>query len=287
MSQLASSEVDSTWIPGLGNAAHVVSRSFFSHRHLDFSVSVLDGLDSLDSNGAFSIIHDLALQFGTANCELQAQLLAHVSLSRLLPVPWEQSGINLPRFEFHGGTCCRRYHVLTHVLEMLLQERDRNGLLDAPLHFVEVGVNNALTSEYLLSRFPDVVFDGIDPYFDAEDIFQEASARLRRFTSRARLRRVTSLVGATAFRPGSLDLVFIDGDHSRDAVAADLLAWRPLVRHGGLLAGHDLFNLAFEGVLESVLEHVSMTANHSGIISAAPFDTTVHFAPDFVWWLQV
>ena len=48
-----------------------------------------------------------------------------------------------------------------------------------------------------------------------------------------------SPVVATFFPDRSLDLVFIDGDHSRDAVAADLAAWLPKVRPGGTLAGHD------------------------------------------------
>ena len=36
----------------------------------------------------------------------------------------------------------------------------------------------------------------------------------------------------------------------------DLKLWREKVRTGGLLAGHDLFNLGFEGVLEALLEDV-------------------------------
>jgi predicted O-methyltransferase YrrM len=38
---------------------------------------------------------------------------------------------------------------------------------------------------------------------------------------------------------GSLDLVYIDGDHTKAAFLADVRAWRPKVRPGGLLAGHD------------------------------------------------
>jgi len=35
------------------------------------------------------------------------------------------------------------------------------------------------------------------------------------------------------------DLVFIDGDHSYEAVKDDIEAWGPLVKEGGILSGHD------------------------------------------------
>jgi len=37
-----------------------------------------------------------------------------------------------------------------------------------------------------------------------------------------------------------LDLLFIDGDHSADGVAADFATYAPLVRRGGLVALHDI-----------------------------------------------
>ncbi|HEX8903209.1 MAG TPA: class I SAM-dependent methyltransferase [Longimicrobiaceae bacterium] len=50
----------------------------------------------------------------------------------------------------------------------------------------------------------------------------------------------TSACAARAFAEGSVDLVFLDGDHAEDALAADLLAWLPKVGRGGMLAGHDI-----------------------------------------------
>jgi hypothetical protein len=41
---------------------------------------------------------------------------------------------------------------------------------------------------------------------------------------------------------GTADFVFIDADHTYEAVRADLAAWYPKVRPGGLLAGHDYAN---------------------------------------------
>jgi hypothetical protein len=37
----------------------------------------------------------------------------------------------------------------------------------------------------------------------------------------------------------SLDAVFLDGDHSTDAVRADLNAWLPKIKPGGYICGHD------------------------------------------------
>ncbi len=51
--------------------------------------------------------------------------------------------------------------------------------------------------------------------------------------------RATSAQGVTQFADGSLDWVFIDADHSFEAVSADVAAWYPKVKPGGILSGHD------------------------------------------------
>lgn len=67
------------------------------------------------------------------------------------------------------------------------------------------------------------------------------------------LLRAQSVKAAAAMDEGRLDGVMIDGNHSREAVAADIGAWRSKVRPGGFLAGHD-YEDRFPGVRQAVDE---------------------------------
>jgi predicted O-methyltransferase YrrM len=51
--------------------------------------------------------------------------------------------------------------------------------------------------------------------------------------------RSDSAGAAKNFDDGSVDAVYIDGDHSRQGVLRDLAAWIPKVRPGGIVIGHD------------------------------------------------
>jgi hypothetical protein len=53
------------------------------------------------------------------------------------------------------------------------------------------------------------------------------------------IHRMTSLEAAMQFPDECLDWVYIDGDHSYEAVKADLVSWIPKVRSGMFLAGDD------------------------------------------------
>jgi len=51
--------------------------------------------------------------------------------------------------------------------------------------------------------------------------------------------RLPSLRAAELFRPGTVDLVMIDGDHSKQGCGDDIAWWSERVKTGGVLAGHD------------------------------------------------
>lgn len=58
-----------------------------------------------------------------------------------------------------------------------------------------------------------------------------------------------------AAKQGSIDLVFIDGDHSYAACQADIGAWAPFVKRGGVMAFHD-FGSRAEGVTRAIFEEI-------------------------------
>jgi predicted O-methyltransferase YrrM len=51
--------------------------------------------------------------------------------------------------------------------------------------------------------------------------------------------KVKSEVLAKEFGKETIDMVYIDADHSYASVKADILAWSDKVKVGGLIAGHD------------------------------------------------
>jgi len=70
---------------------------------------------------------------------------------------------------------------------------------------------------------------------------------------------MTSVEAASLFADQSLDFVFIDAAHDHASVRADISAWLPKVRPGGVLAGDDYG--VFPGVERAVRELLPGHAN--------------------------
>lgn len=79
---------------------------------------------------------------------------------------------------------------------------------------------------------------------------EEAKGPLERIA----IMRMNSAKAAGAFTLGEVDFVYIDADHSYEAVARDLQAWVPRIRRGGLIAGHDYSTTHYPGVVQAVEE---------------------------------
>lgn len=119
-------------------------------------------------------------------------------------------------------------------------------------HFkmVEVGSFEGI-STLLFSKFVDTVYsvdcydykvplEGRIPehdqsFLEAEKLF---IARTKNIKNIIKIRK-TSLEASQDFEIRSLDAVYIDAEHDEESVRADIKIWRPKIKFGGILSGHD------------------------------------------------
>lgn len=114
----------------------------------------------------------------------------------------------------------------------------------------EVGVWEGEFSEHICRANPGVELLCVDPwewypdYVDPKNDRQRLEVAYRTACDRlapfkVTIRRETSVQAAAKVPDGSLDFVYLDGNHAAAFVRADLEAWSPKVRSGGIIAGHD------------------------------------------------
>ena len=88
--------------------------------------------------------------------------------------------------------------------------------------------------------------------------------------------REFSMSAIKQFKKGSLDFVYIDGNHVFDYVMQDIIEWSKIVRPGGIVAGHDYYRFRRGGVKEAVDVYVKMH-------NIKEFFVTDESAPSFFW----
>jgi len=154
----------------------------------------------------------------------------------------------------------KRFHVLTK----LIRENNFTSL-------VEVGVADGRTSKFILDNIKDPGFKiyCVDPYEvyegyegshhgspqDLQDAYEYANKNV--FSKdRCKFYKLCSGEAVKFFDAGSIDLVFIDGNHYYEWVKEDIEYWYPIVREGGILSGHDYVKKYGWGVKRAVDEFV-------------------------------
>lgn len=122
----------------------------------------------------------------------------------------------------------------------------------------EIGVEHGYFSYYLLKHSDLSELHSIDPYQGKwGPCQQDAASLLHEFGESSVLRVSTSEEAAQHYASieKRFDFVYLDGDHRYRAVKRDIASWWPLVRSGGMLAGHD-YCAAGAGVVRAVDEFV-------------------------------
>lgn len=148
---------------------------------------------------------------------------------------------------------------LPHIIRQQIED-PRNG--------VEVGVAFGSMSIWLTRLIRGLTMIGVDAFaaYDPADGMSEYMTQegdeVHEFVDwrfrtenhgRLHLWRKTSREAAGLVPDASQDFVFIDADHRYEAVLEDIALWRPKVKPGGLLCGHD-YCAGWPGVMRAVQE---------------------------------
>lgn len=151
--------------------------------------------------------------------------------------------------------------------EYFLPQNQLKELRLRPIRFIEIGVAVGQNGNYLLERYPNLHYTGVDP-----TIRDEVRDRFKsRFpSSRYRFYADLSENVVDNFEEEEFDFIFVDGPHTYKNVATDIVNYTPKLKTGGLLIGHD-----FSCVHPPLLWGVSEPRVYGGIIN---------YGMDGTWW---
>ena len=86
-----------------------------------------------------------------------------------------------------------------------------------------------------------------------DDLYLKVKSRFSN-NSKVKIIRDKSINAAKMFDDEYFDFIYIDGDHSYEAVLADLLAWYPKLKKFGVMCGDDYGHISGHGVIKAVTE---------------------------------
>jgi hypothetical protein len=164
--------------------------------------------------------------------------------------------------------------------EVLADVINKEGLKNV----FELGVGKSQTFEYLLKHCSDINIIGVDLWqkrekstvigsetyedWDMEALYNKAKDIEERYCARALVWRISTTEAAKRVPDNSLDLVFVDADHTYEAVMRDIKNWLPKLRPGGYMFGHDIDWLSVQyGVLANFRKY--------------------NKADDNLWWIRM
>lgn len=135
-------------------------------------------------------------------------------------------------------------------------------------HFVEVGAWKGKSAAYMAVSIANsgkqIKFDVVDTWLGSTEhqddelvkqdlLYQEFLANMAPVKDYYTPVRMTSLEAAAQYPDESLSFVLLDASHTYEDVKADIQAWLPKIKSGGIIAGDD-YHHTWPGVVEAVNE---------------------------------
>ena len=124
------------------------------------------------------------------------------------------------------------------------------------VHGAEIGVLRGKTLFSVLDACPELSMIGVDQWkviplredenaetyvdFDMAGLARDVVRRAKGYGPRCTILKGDSVAMAKQVERGSLDFIFLDGDHTEAGLKRDIAAWASKVRSGGMILGHDI-----------------------------------------------
>ena len=146
----------------------------------------------------------------------------------------------------------------------------------------ELGVQEGVTLKHVIKQNPQLIMCGIDLW--ATSLTQLSVNKtwgpktgimhktLKKWVKENNLRdriylfKLSTVLASYMFKDEQLDFVFIDADHEYDGVNKDIAHYKPKVKKGGYIIGHDINK---KDVRKAVEEH---------------FGNNYEKGPDLIWY---
>lgn len=123
----------------------------------------------------------------------------------------------------------------------------------------EIGVHVGLYAKVILDKIPGLNLTCVDSWEansrysqTAQDGFYAETVKALAGYPGVKILRLTSMKALEHVEDGSLDFVFVDGNHEYNYVAPDIIFWAQKVRRGGIVAVHDYMRFYHSGVVQAV-----------------------------------
>ena len=168
-----------------------------------------------------------------------------------------------------------------------------------------IGISFGYGEEYVLDSIIFNRFYMIDPYkhFDfsamTPELWEEQyKYAVNKFSGlgHVTLWRATSEEASKLIEDHSLDFVYIDGNHFYPAVKMDIDLWWPKIKDGGVIGGHDYYDVDQSVNLDELIYDWRVNGIHYGVVKAVrdfarKNNKLVHCAPAetetaYDWWID-
>ena len=141
--------------------------------------------------------------------------------------------------------------IVRPMTKFILEETKMRGL-----YGLEIGTHRGENAYNMLRLLDIEKMFFVDPYLPHETgckHYKKAKKVLSKWHNKIYFRLAKSEEASKMFRNNYFDFIYIDGDHSYEAVKRDIDLYYPKVSEGGVLGGHD-FCGSCPGVCRAVIE---------------------------------